>query len=384
MGYIHVEVETGQSPKHAGSPCGDVLTLERTARATTILLCDGIGSGVKANLAAQLCASWLGELLRGGFSLRQAFGSVVRQMNDVRQTQTVYPYAAFAVAQILGDGLATILTYESPPPVFISAGRATPLPQRTVTIERAMIGETTCLVEPGEGLLLVSDGITQAGLGGGLPHGWGVEGVYHHATEFLGRGGRLADLADSVHRKARGLWGGAAGDDCTVALAFCRQGKIVNILTGPPSNPALDHPTVRAFLAGEGAHVVCGATTASVVAAALGQKVGVEQNARSLLAPPRYAIGGVDLVTEGAVTLNQVFNVLEEDPANFEEVSGVTELCALLRDADRVNFTVGLAANPANSSISFRQRGIISRRNIIPLIADKLRAAGKLVVVKYL
>ena len=94
-------------------------------------------------------------------------------------------------------------------------------------------------------------------------------------------------------------------------------------------------------------------------------------------------IAGIDLVTEGAVTLNQVYNLLDEDLAAFTEDSGVTELCSLMQVADRVNIMIGGAKNKASGGISFRQCGILTRENIVPLIAEKLRACGKLVVVEH-
>ncbi len=108
----------------------------------------------------------------------------------------------------------------------------------------------------------------------------------------------------------------------------------------------------------------------------------MEENPQSLLAPPRYQIEGIGLVTEGAVTLNQLYNVLDEDPSAFEEVSGVTELHALVHAADRINIWIGGAENPATTDISFRQQGILSRHKILPLLAKKLQEMGKLVVVK--
>jgi hypothetical protein len=110
--------------------------------------------------------------------------------------------------------------------------------------------------------------------------------------------------------------------------------------------------------------------------------MSVEQCPQSLVAPPRYEIEGIDLVTEGAVTLNQAYNLLNEDLCALTEDSGVTELCALLQIADRVNIFMGTARSLAGGDISFRQRGILTREAIVPLIADRLRAAGKLVVVE--
>jgi len=129
--------------------------------------------------------------------------------------------------------------------------------------------------------------------------------------------------------------------------------------------------------------VVCGATTAAIVARHLGRKLDIEQDPRSLVAPPRYSIAGIDLVTEGAVTLNQVYNVLDESPERHEEDSGVADLCGLLWATDRVNLTVGVAANPANGALSFRQQGILPRATIVPLLRQKLEKAGKLVLVRH-
>ena len=114
----------------------------------------------------------------------------------------------------------------------------------------------------------------------------------------------------------------------------------------------------------------------------LGQRLAVEQDSQSLMAPPRFELEGIDLVTEGAVTLNQVYNLFDEPLEQLTEDSGVTELCTFLQLADRVNIFLGGARNRAHGDIAFRQQGILTRDRIVPLIADKLRAAGKLVVLE--
>jgi len=119
-----------------------------------------------------------------------------------------------------------------------------------------------------------------------------------------------------------------------------------------------------------------------MVARETGVEVEIEQNPTSLIAPPRYAIEQIDLVTEGAVTLNQAYNLLSEDVDRLKEDSGVTELCLLLNVADRVNFLVGDASNQGSDDIAFRQRGVLTRRVLIPLFVEKLRQMGKLVTVK--
>jgi hypothetical protein len=379
-GYVHVEVEVAQSSKRRGTPCGDVFACDRTPAATTMILADGIGSGIRAHLAAEMCTSRLRQLLRQGFSLRKAIAGVVRTME--RSRDPARPFAAFSVARILNDGMATVIAYECPPPILVCRRHAAPLPQGPLELGGALVQEANGYLEPGDALLLVSDGITQAGLGGGvLANGWQTEGLVRFINDRMGEGLLPNELPRQIHREARQLWT-SDGDDCTVAVGLCRRGQIVNILSGPPGAKANDVAVVRRFIQAEGLKIVCGGTTAEIVAKVIRQRVLVEQEPKSLIAPPRYEIPGVDLVTEGAVTLNQVYNVLDEDLENLVEDSGVTELCSLLQLADRVNICMGSARNHAGSDISFRQQGILSRDRIIPLIVERLRAAGKLVVLE--
>lgn len=381
MPHIHVEIEIAQSPKKPGNPCGDLVAFERTPAATTLVLCDGLGSGIKANVAATMCASRLLEALRQGTTLRHAFANLVKNMIRVRGTEL--PYSCFVVIRILNDGQATVLSYDMPPPLFITSSHAELLPQRTKTVENALIGESHAQLAPGDGIMVMSDGVTMSGLGLSQRSGWRTEGVQQYLRELLSERRPLRDLAQAVHERARELWEQVGGDDTTVAMVLCRWGKTLNIFTGPPKHKQQDRAVIQKFLLSEGWKVVAGSTTAEIVAKFLEKPLEVEQDLRSRLAPPRYYIEGIDLVTEGAITLNQVYNVLEADPKSFEEVSGVTELQHLLRQADRINFVVGAAQNPAHGDIVFQQRGLLTRTNIVPLLAEKLEKLGKLVTVEY-
>lgn len=378
-GHVHIEIELAQSPKKPAAPCGDVVACERTAAATTLVCADGIGSGVRARIAAQMCSSRILELNRLGFSLRKSFASLVRTMEQARDPSR--PFAAFSVARVRNDGMATVVSYESPPPILVSRRHASALAQSPVNLGGALALETNCYLEPGDALLVMSDGVTQAGLGCGLPAGWQTEGVVRFVNDRLVEGVLPKDIPQIVHREARRL-SPTGGDDCTVAVALCRRGQIVNLLTGPPASQSQDAALVRRFITSEGLKIICGGSTAGMVARVLRRDLDVEQECASLMAPPRYRIEGVDLVTEGAVTLNQVYNVLDEDIRDLKEDSGVTELCALLHIADRVNILHGGAKNLTAGDIAFRQRGILTRDRILPLLAEKLRASGKLVVLE--
>lgn len=377
MGYIHIEIEAAQSPKKQGGVCGDAFAWFRRPEATIIILADGIGSGIKANVYANMAISRLQSLIEQGVSLRNAFAGLVKTMHAARGTDL--PYAVFTLVQILKNGETTILAYEMPEGVFIGKHSITPCKRRDFTLGHDVISETILFLEPGEGIILYSDGISQAGMGLTTRTGWSSKEICSFLNNHLND--EEADFAEIVHNRARQLWQGFRGDDCSVISAICRPGRVVNIFTGPPAERQKDAAAVSNFCKSDGEKVVCGATTAKVVAQHLGRRLQINHNDHSLIAPPGYSIEGIDLVSEGAVTLNQAYNILDVDPVNFEPDSSVSRLCELLIKADRVNFFVGSAENEAHADISFRQRGIIPRGKIVRMLTERLRQLGKLVEI---
>ena len=375
---LHVETLSAAQPKRTGDVPGDTWTCLRETGGTTVVLCDGQGHGIRAHVSATLCQSRLIGLLKAGYSLRRAVTSLAESMEAARGRDPAY--TAFCVLRILNDGEAAVLSFDMPGAILLGPRHAAVLPTRTMAGGPPTVTEANCHLVPGEGVLLVTDGITQAGLGCGLRDGWTIEGVAQSVDPFLSAGGEVARLPGRLLGESLRLCGGKAGDDATVVAAVCRLGRTLSLFTGPPTDRTRDAVTVDRFLEDAGWKVVCGGTTAAIVAQRLGRSVRVEQDPDSLVAPPRHYIDGIELVTEGAVTLNQVYNLMDTDPALFEEESGVSELLRLFRAADRIHLFVGGSANPASAHISFRQQGILSRQAILPLIVGKLRAAGKLVV----
>jgi hypothetical protein len=410
--YTHIDVYSVQSSKKPGMPCGDLLATLRTNTGTTIICADGIGSGIRAHIAAQMCVARLSESLKQELSLRTAFQSVAANMQACRDPQK--PFAAFSIARIRSDGYATIFSYDAPLPILVSRQGATVLANRPFPLPGGLAMESNCQLDRGEGILLMSDGITQAGLGYGANTEWTSEGVVRFINNKISSRLKLSLAPEMLHKEALARWKGetqdnprptpersfspyapdarhqatvkqiakVTGDDCSIILGLCRTGQTVNILTGPPQDRDDDVLVVKRFLQLPGLKIVCGGTTSKLVAKYLNVPLEMESEPTSTIAPPRYGIKGINLVTEGAVTLNQVYNILDEDIADLHEDSGVTELRLLLGVADKLNIIVGKADNTANEDISFRQRGVLSRKVLIPLIAEKLRQEGKLVNVE--
>lgn len=380
MAYVHIDVNTVQTSFHREEPCGDVVRTFRLPEMTYIVFADGCGHGVKAHITAIYIAERLITLLKEGCPIRAAFQMVIKTIQQSKGKDL--PYAAVTAIKILNDGETTVLTYEMPQPIFSTGKSGEILTGRASTIDKAVILESYCFVEPGDSILIMSDGITDAGIGVTTARGWTIANVKSFVNSFLSAGNSADKLADAVHDQARLLWADAPGDDCTAVQCRCRTGNTVTILTGPPADPRKDRAVIDKFLRAPRKKIVCGATTAKLVAGRLEKEVEMDYEHSGLISPPKYLIEGIDLATEGAITLNQAYNILNADPIYYEEGSGVTGLCLALREADGVVFMVGKAQNTGHEHISFRQRGILPRDVIVSKMADKLRDMGKMVVVE--
>ncbi|MBN2738421.1 MAG: SpoIIE family protein phosphatase [Spirochaetales bacterium] len=378
--YQFIRTDIAQAEKQGHPVCGDLVTQHRTLEETIIILIDGIGSGIKANVAAHLYASRLMELLKNGFSLREAVSSVVKTIHKARTSEVLF--AAFSIARILNTGDTTILSYEIAPPIFIEHGFAYVAETRPFTAHGEIIKESHFSLEPGKQLLLVSDGITQAGIGNSLPLGWGEKGIADYVNRKTKQGIGFSTIPQKLLEKSKELSDNRYQDDSTAIIISCQQSHSIHILTGPPENRQKDNEIVKKFLDSNGVKVICGSTTAEILAREAGKKVEIKTNTGSYCSPPEYKIKGIDLVTEGALVLNQLYNILEEDPDSFDPSSCVSELGILLHAVDIIHIWLGQAENPGyKDNIAFTQMGILRRKQIIPLIAEKLRSMGKLVVV---
>jgi len=379
MSYHHIDILEKQSSKKPNSPCGDVYGIFRNEFSTTIVLSDGLGSGIKANIAANLCISRIFGLIKYGSTLRETFSAMVKTMN--KAWGTVEPFAVFSIMQILHNGDVTILTYEMPSPILITKNNATILSDRVYTIEKSIISEVNTKIELGEGIMLISDGISQAGLGNGLTNGWEISGVRQYIKQYLITERKInQELVNYVHNKAIQLWGKKVGDDCSVILAKTRSGIVVNILTGPPQNKEKDKELVEKFNNTDGIKIICGGSTAKIVARELKRKLDVDLESENSFTPPSYSIEGMNIVTEGIVTLNQVYNIMEEEIEVSSTKSKVLQINEFLLMADRINIWSGDANNLNEGGIEFRQQGILHRKKIVELISNKLISLGKLVV----
>lgn len=381
MATLFAEIEIAIQPKHGAHVAGDLVEVLRRPEATYVFLADGLKSGIHANLSAQFVVTRLRTKLESGASLVSSLEDVLDTLEENRRRLSLW--TALTAVQISALGFATIYGYEMPAPLALSRRQVHTIPSEPLALGGTIVSRYCVELQEADGLLLVSDGVTQAGVGSGLAWGWGIENVRREA-EFFAASNSLRRLPDLIVRRAAELSSSDQSDDASAVLILMRRARRVTVLTGPPSSPQQDGEIVQRFLSSPGAKIVCGGTTAGIVARYLGTEALVDPRSVHPYCPPRLVLEGVDLATEGAICLNQLSNLLDFSPAVLKERNVVVELYELMMGADEITFLVGNSENPASNSQPFFQTGVLPRQHIVPVIAEKLRAKGKVVTVEWI
>ena len=368
-----------QKNKTKQTVCGDHFVCERTPTGMIDVVCDGIGAGIYANIAAITCAGRLLELFRSGMSIRSACETVAASMHRAR-TEDI-PFSAFSAAVILPDGQFVVYSYEAPNPVILQNNHAVELVPRFYTAGFEVIGEVTGTLHMDDALLLFSDGVSQAGMGHGPGMGIGSDGVAGFINRNFKPDDDIAGLPQRIVEMCKTVSAGNHEDDTTLVLLHCREARELTLLTGPPSQQSLDKVYATDFWNMPGRKIICGSTTTEIVARELDEKI-VTLSMGDSFQPPEYFIECADLVTEGAVTLNHVWNILDEPPERLTGGSVAERMCLMLHDADVVHLMTGNAPNTAHEDMIFKQVGVHVRKSIIRQIVEHLKNMGKLVLEK--
>ncbi len=377
---LFYESITHQSFKHGQIVCGDYISSARLKSGSYFGVFDGIGSGIYANITAIECGNrWLG-MIENALSFSETCEMLASSMHKARSR--AFPFTAFNCARLTGGGHGQIFTYEAPKPVLMRNGMLHVIEPNYYTVGYEIIGESKVTLEEGDQLLLFSDGVSQAGLGESYTFGWGETGF----AEYYAKQRKELDntaLLERVAEECRIISGGRHEDDTSIILIKCRSPEHLNIFTGPPSTKEKDKVFAKAFKKAQGKKIICGSTTTDIFARELNETIKLKEKGLGYNSPPEYEMKGAEMVTEGAMVLNQVSNILDADEIEITTDTSPERIALLFYRADIIHFHVGNARNKTHQLLPFRQLGIKERSEVLKDIAEKLKAKGKMVYFDY-
>lgn len=388
---VSIDVAWRSLNKYQEELCGDQVEILKTGDSDIVILADGMGSGVKANILATLTSKILGTMLREGAAIESCVETIARTLPVCKVRKVAY--ATFSILQIFHSGQAYLAEFDNPSCVFIRDGKILDYPYKVREIEGKKIHEYRFQVKKNDCFVLMSDGVIYAGAGSILNmQGWTWEAMAEYTLKCTKKTLSASRLAVLLSQACDELYEERPGDDTTVAVARVIERRIVNIFTGPPKDKADDDRLMHEFMHCEGKKVVSGGTSSNIAAHFLGKEIVTRADSADPDVPPVAEIEGIDLVTEGVLTLGKCLKLLKKyandefDEDFFDELdadNGASRLAKMLiEECTELNLFVGTSVNKAhkNSELSF---DLSMRMNLVEQLIRIMEQIGRNVTVKY-
>lgn len=379
-----------KSVNHVGERlCGDhVDVVEESDSSTVIVLADGLGSGVKASILATLTSKIISTMMAAGLSVERCVYTIASTL-PVCSVRGV-AYSTFTIIHLLNNDVAEIIQYDNPHVILLRDFENYDYPKTEMNIDGKRIFKSVIKLCENDVFIAMSDGCVHAGMGGRYNFGWKREDIIDYMQVLAAGGYTAKNMSTMLVDECEKLYGHEPGDDTTACVVKIRRREPMNILFGPPSNRDDCDRMMSLFFSKEGKHIICGGTTSSIAAKYLGKPLKPSLNFEMDDIPPTAELEGVDLVTEGVITVNRVLEYARDyldENHHYEHWNykrdGASLICRLLfEEATDINFYVGRAINPAHQNpdlpITFN-----IKMNLVQELSTCLKKMGKRIKVSY-
>ena len=379
-----------KSINHFGEElCGDhVDIVEENESSTVIVLADGLGSGVKASNLSTLTSKIISTMMAEGLPVEECVSTIAATL-PVCSVRGV-AYSTFTILHLINNETAEIIQYDNPHVIVLRDEKNYDYPKTEMNIGGKKIFRSLIKLQENDVFIAMSDGCPHAGIGLTYNFGWKREDIIDFMETIVPAGYTAKNLSTMLVDECNKLYGGKPGDDATACVVKIRKRVPMNLLFGPPSDRDDADRMMSLFFSKEGKHIVCGGTTSSIAAKYLGKTVKATLSCEKSDVPPIAEIEGVDLVTEGVITVNKVVEYAKDylgENNHYEHWSfrrdGASLISRLLfEEATDINFFVGRAINPAHQNPDLPINFSI-KMNLVKELTECLKKMGKRVKVSY-
>ncbi len=379
-----------KSINHEGEQlCGDhVDVVEQGENSTVIVLADGLGSGVKASILSTLTAKIISTMMAEGLSIEECVSTIAATL-PICSVRGV-AYSTFTIIHLVDNVRAELIQYDNPPVILFRDYKNYDYPRTERSIGGKTVYQSVIDLKENDIFVAMSDGCPHAGIGIAYNFGWKREDIIDYLEPLTVNDFTAKTLATILVDECNKLYGEKPGDDATACVVRVRRRAPVNLLFGPPSNRDDADRMMSLFFSKEGKHIVCGGTTSSIAAKYLGKKVIPSLNFEDPEIPPIAEIEGVDLVTEGVITVNKVLEYAKDYLKSNESYThwgykrdGASLISRMLfEEATDINFYVGRAVNPAHQNPDLPINFNI-KMNLVEELSQCLKEMGKRIKVSY-
>lgn len=366
--------------------CGDNVSIKKQGGYTTFTLADGLGSGVKANILSILTSTMLSTMLSNNMTIEECVETIAKTLPVCKERNVAY--STFTAIQIDDFGVGYMIEFDNPQAILVRGRKCYDFAREKMAVAGKTIYKTKLELELGDYIVTMSDGVTHAGVGITLNAGWTRSSIMAHLERKLADNMSATEIALIVASACNDLYLNEPSDDTTCLAVGLKEITRVNMLIGPPSSKGMDKEVVEDFVSKDGYKIVCGGTTAKIVAEYLNKTIDMDFPIVDPNVPPISAIEGIDLVTEGAVTIKEVAKMVAEynnhsvlSSKQFAGRDGASLICDyLFSKATDIDITIGQAINQSNAGESV---SVEDKQNNLNLLIENLKKAGKEIRVRY-
>ena len=366
--------------------CGDCVESIVSGDYTTLVLADGLGSGVKANILSTLTSKILCTMVANEISIEECVETILQSL-PVCKVRGV-AYSTFSVIHMNSLGRGVLFEFDNPQAILVRGCKCLDLDRTAMQILGKTVYKTDLALRKDDLIVVMSDGVIHAGIGMTLNLGWQRPEVMEFLDDNVKPGMSARAVACLLVGVCNDLYLGAPGDDTTVAAVKVRESLNVSLMIGPPVDKTKDDFYISRFLAEEGKKVVCGGTSSQIVARHLHTSVRASFDFPDKDVPPIGFIDGIDLTTEGVLTMRRLLELSEKyidvhdlTPKTFTKKDGASLLAQLLfEEATSVHFFVGQSINAAHQGLPI---DITMKLKLVESLAANLKKMGKIVAIDY-
>ncbi len=374
-----LEVESFQKNKSGNLVCGDSFLSNKFKEEGRVIsvLSDGLGSGIKASVLSTITASMLLNFAKMNENITDSCASLLKTLPQ--DTVRRISYSTFCLCEIDRLGNVKIAEYETPSFNLFRGSKLISVSKRHIPVERDDLENTFLWIseftmQKEDRIVFFSDGVSQSGMGSRLmPFGW-EDGAYEYISGLIetNRGISAKELSKRVVLKAEQNDSEKLKDDASCCVIYMRQPRNLLVCTGPPYNEKNDNLLGLRVKEFDGKKIICGGTTAQIISRETGCSIKTDINTLERELPPVSTMEGIDLITEGILTLSKLERLLSGEESYKENRTGAAErLLNMLADSDKITFLVGTRINNAHQDPSLPVELEI-RRNVVKKIKSLL------------
>ncbi len=375
-----IEINSQQRNHDGERICGDVFLYRYIKEEDRVVavLSDGMGHGVKANILATLTSTMALNFTREHKQVER-IAEIIMNTLPVCSERKV-SYSTFTIIDIESSGKVTILEYDNPSSIILRGKTVFEPPWEKVVLEKGkhagkILKTCTFMPEKEDRIIFCSDGVSQSGMGGEkFPFGWERENIETYAAKLVASESSISAsmLSGKIVTMAHKHDNYKAKDDISCATIYFREPRKLLLCTGPPFEKEKDKDLATKVTGYNGKVILCGGTTADIIARELNRKIVDELIFEDPELPPESFLEGIDLVTEGILTLQKVNELLKTFNNSVRLGKGPADkIVKMFMDSDEIHFIIGTRINIAHQDPNLPVELEI-RRTVIKRIARLL------------